>query len=435
MAKHLSYAERCIIEKAIINDESFASIARRLNRSTSTIIREIKERRGFSERWTGATKNDCTKYPSCLAVNLCPSESIYSCHYRCKLCTDYDCRDYCKNYESKHCSKLDKAPYVCSNCHRENKCKKTHAYYTAHRANSHYEKERSNCRKGLRTSPERLAEIGAILSPLIKKGQSINQIMATHSDEIGLSEKTIYNYIDSGAFTVKNIDLPKKVVYRQRRKKQILTKIDYAYRHGRTYEDFKAFMEQHPDCNVIEMDTVKSSRGSKKTLLTLIFTDCSFMLVFLLPDATQAGIIATFDFLTDELGLDTFRKLFPVILTDNGVEFKCADQLEYTSSNVRRTNLFFCDPQASWQKPHVEKSHTLIRRILPKKTSFSKLTSSDISLITRHINSVPREIFNNKTPFELVSEDKKKLLELLTLTPVPADEVILKPALLNLKSR
>lgn len=259
--------------------------------------------------------------------------------------------------------------------------------------------------------------------------------MAAHSDEIGLSEKTIYNYIDSGAFTIKNIDLPKKVVYRQRRKKQVLTKLDYAYRHGRTYEDFKAFMDQHPNCNVVEMDTVKSARGSKKTLLTFIFTDCSFMLVFLLPDATQTGIIAVFDFLTDALGPDTFCNLFPVILTDNGVEFKCADQLEHTRSGVRRSNVFFCDPQASWQKPHVEKNHTLIRRILPKKTAFSKLTPSDITLITRHINSVPREILHNRTPFELVSDDKKKLLELLALTPVPADEVILKPVLLNLKSR
>ena len=38
-------------------------------------------------------------------------------------------------------------------------------------------------------------EINDILAPLINKGQSINHIFVSHADEIGLSEKTIYNYI------------------------------------------------------------------------------------------------------------------------------------------------------------------------------------------------------------------------------------------------
>ena len=37
-------------------------------------------------------------------------------------------------------------------------------------------------------------ELNDLLAPLLAKGQSINHIFATHADEIGLSEKTIYNY-------------------------------------------------------------------------------------------------------------------------------------------------------------------------------------------------------------------------------------------------
>ena len=158
------------------------------------------------------------------------------------------------------------------------------------------------------------------------------------------------------------------------------------------------------------------------------------MLVFLLPDGTKQSVLNVFDCLSEGLGISAFQKLFPLILTDNGVEFKGPHDLEFTASGVRRTRLFYCDPQASWQKPHVENNHTLIRRIVPKGTSFSFLDDQKVHLITEHINSVPREMFDNRTPFELMtSEEEKKLLEFLKLTPVPHDEVLLKPALLKKK--
>ena len=129
-----------------------------------------------------------------------------------------------------------------------------------------------------------------------------------------------------------------------------------------------------------------------------------------------------------------FRKIFQVILTDNGVEFKGAHKLEFTENGARRTRIFYCDPQASWQKPHVERNHELIRRILPKGTTFKFLTDEDVHKITCHINSVIRELFENRTPFELMQkEEHKKMLEYLALTPIPLDDVCLKPALLKRK--
>lgn len=160
------------------------------------------------------------------------------------------------------------------------------------------------------------------------------------------------------------------------------------------------------------------------------------MIAFLLKDGSKRSVLSVFDFLTENLGLTAFRKLFPVILTDNGVEFKDPMSLEYSASNARRTNIFYCDPQASWQKPHIEKNHVELRKILPKGTSFSKLTGGDVSLLLSHINSESREVLQNKSPFSLFTgENEKKLLNLLHLSPVPADEVTLSPRLLNLRNR
>ena len=156
------------------------------------------------------------------------------------------------------------------------------------------------------------------------------------------------------------------------------------------------------------------------------------MLIFLLNDATRNSIEAVFDWLNNQLGTETFKRVFPVILTDNGVEFKNPHELEFTEGGIRRTHIFYCDPQASWQKAHIEKNHVLIRRILPKGTSFQKLTQEDVTLIACHINSFAREIFDNKTPFDLMTKpEHKKLLDILSLHQIPLDEVCLKPKLLK----
>lgn len=166
----------------------------------------------------------------------------------------------------------------------------------------------------------------------------------------------------------------------------------------------------------------------------MILRDTNFMLIFLLPDGTQKSVLAVFDKLTMLLGIETFRKIFPVILTDNGVEFKGSHHLEFTENSARRTRVFYCDPQASWQKGRVEKNHVLIRQILPKGTSFRLLEDTDIHLITCHVNSVVRELFENQTPFDLMQkEEHQKLLKTLALFPIPADEVCLKPKLLKRK--
>ena len=84
----------------------------------------------------------------------------------------------------------------------------------------------------------------------------------------------------------------------------------------------------------------KGRRGKNKVLLTMIFRNTSFMLIFLMPDGTQKSVLAVFDHLTSLLGLETFRKIFPVILMDNGVEFKDPEALEYSSNGCPRTRLF-----------------------------------------------------------------------------------------------
>ena len=133
------------------------------------------------------------------------------------------------------------------------------------------------------------------------------------------------------------------------------------FRQGRTYTDFEYAMKaKYTEDKVVEMDTVKG---------------VNVRLLFLMPDGKAESVKRVFDYLEAGLGIEVFRRLFPVILTDNGSEFKKVDELELTSDEdgflVYRTSLFYCDPMASWQKGCIEKNHEFIRYAIPKKKSLN----------------------------------------------------------------
>ena len=62
---------------------------------------------------------------------------------------------------------------------------------------------------------------------------------------------------------------------------------------------------------------------------------------------------------------------------DNGSEFKHTRDLETTEDGKKRTKVFYCDPQASWQKPQIEKNHEFIRYVLPKGKTLNPYTQED----------------------------------------------------------
>jgi IS30 family transposase len=236
--------------------------------------------------------------------------------------------------------------------------------------------------------------------PLVKQGQSIHQIYVNNLNELMCSEKTIYNYIDAGILDVKNIDLPRKVRYRPRYKKPEF-KVDKGCRINRNYLDFKNFIEEHPDTSIVQMDSVMGNMGGK-VLLTIHFVDTSFMLAFLREHNTSKSVIDVFSDLTDVLGIETMRKLFPVILTDNGSEFSNPKAIEH-SGDIRMTNVFYCDPSAPYQKGAIEVNHELIRRVIPKGKSFNDLTQADVNRMMNHINSYKTKKLNDRCPYEAFS--------------------------------
>lgn len=427
--KHLTLSDRCFIEQALLQGLNFRQMAITLEKDPSTISKEIRLHRN-TPRKNSSGKNDCIYAPKCDIYHICGNDT---CMKSCWFCNNKNCHDYCWNYKPFKCKCIDKPPFVCNGCPLTLSCKHPHFFYSARLADSQYRKTLVSSRAGINCSPEELQNLDNLVSPLILKGQPLGHIYATHADEIPCSRRTLYTYMDNRLLGARNIDLPRRVRFKRRYKKhrrEGYQDVNQSYRNRRSYKDFERFVDAHPDAEVIEMDTVKGTRNGGKVFLTMLFRSSSFMLIFLLPQSKQKYIQDVFDLLTEKLGIRLFQKTFPVILTDNGPEFKNPSSLENTSSGRRRTYIFYCDPYVSNQKGRIEKNHEFIRYILPKGKSFSHLTDDNVRLLTNHINSIARDNLNGSTPFDLASLlIDKKVLASLGLEKVSPDEVLLKPAL------
>ena len=212
----------------------------------------------------------------------------------------------------------------------------------------------------------------------------------------------MYRYLDNNCFSVCAIDLPRKVRIKKRKEKKAETK-DTNARNGRTYEDFQKWTALHPDASIVEMDTVEGIKGGK-VLLTIHFVNTSFMLAFIREHNDSQSVIDIFNNIQSILGIEKFKELFIVILTDNGSEFSNPTEIEFDmETGEQRTKIFYCHPSSPFEKGSCEVNHELLRRTLPKGTSFDDLNQDDINIIMSHINSYKRKKLNNVSPITMFS--------------------------------
>lgn len=85
---------------------------------------------------------------------------------------------------------------------------------------------------------------------------------------------------------------------------------------------------------------------------------------------------------------------------DNGSEF-CAHERLSQTTGVR---VYFAHPYCSSERGSIENANGLVRCFLPKKTSFSKLTQTELNRIQDLLNHRPRKCLGYLTPAEVHSK-------------------------------
>ena len=417
--KHLTLEERRIIEIGIGNGSTHTSIANTLGKNKSTIGREIKEHRSLKQQCQFAV--ECASYSKCRPGYFCKGKS-------------------CKDFVQFKCSRRDRSPGACNGCEKYSNCRYTKYWYSAITAQKEYEHTLIVSRSGADLTSVEAKRIADICRPLLKQGLSPYQIIQAHP-EIGISERTLYTYIETGVlehFDIGPLDLRRQVSRRLPKKKQdeYKKRNDFRYLQGRKYADYLELLEKNPDISVVQMDTVYNLE-SGPFIQTFKFLRYGFLFAVLHTSKTGESMVKGVDLLYRILGQVLFRREVGVILTDRGSEFTLADRFERDSAGNIRTRIFYCDPMASSQKGSIENIHIELRYILPKETDLRALGLSSqqkLNLAVSHVDSAPKLSLNGKSPFDMMqflAPDLYQKFINFGMSHIEKDAVVLKPHLLK----
>lgn len=426
--KHLSFEERKTIAERLNEGASFKSISRELSRDCTTISKEVRKHKTLLRSGAiGKPYNNCKHRLTCHETWVCNECTSRKHGHRCCFC--HKCNSLCPMYEPFSCPKLLKPPYVCNNCPDNHyRCTLEKHFYIAKEAQKDYEHILHEARTGINLTEDEVKRLNNLFSPLIKKQQSIHHICVNHRDSIMVSESTIYRLVDYNLFEARNIDMPRKVRFTPRKNRKIY-KVDKACRIGRTLEDYKCFIEEHPNLPVTQIDSVEGRKGGK-VLLTIHFVHAECMLAFLRDANDSKSVIEHINRLYQTLGSKTFCSIMPILLGDNGSEFSNPTAIEFDQNGNQRTHVFYCDPSAPAQKGSCERNHEFIRMFIPKGQSLDDFTQDMIDLMMNHINSYGRPSLGNKCPYEMMSfMYGDKVLEALGLKRITPDNVTLNASI------
>ena len=417
---HLTLEERRIILTGISNGSTKSAIAATIGKDKSTVGKEIKLHRVLSHKCS--LPLECSAYRKCVFGRNCSTD--------------------CPEFSPFRCSRRDRSPGACNGCSSWSSCRFNKFTYSPEQAHHDYLSALVDSRLGVNLTSSQARDMASIIKPLLRQGQSPFQIVTDHP-ELGISEKTLYNYIENDVFHdvagITVLDLRRQVSRRLPKKKSVEFKkrADRRYIQGRTYKDYRAYLSEHPDVSVTQMDTVYNNETSGPFIQTFKFLNTGLLFAIYQESRSALSMKNGVDLLESVLGTPLFRRYVHILLTDRGAEFSAADAMETAADGTRRTRVFYCDPMQSGQKGSLENKHIELRYILPKGSDLRALGltgQASLNLALSHVNSVPVEKLGGKSPLELTAflfPDLYEKLSAFGIRQIGKDQVILKPYLLK----
>ncbi len=417
--KNLNLDERLTIEKGIFNNISKRAIANSIGKSESTIGKEIALHRFLS--YNSSLKLECENYKHCKFKR--------------------NCNLNCPDYVQFKCSRRDRSPGACNGCNNYRSCRFSKYRYDAVKANTDYKNLLVSSRQGFDLTEEEAKKISDIVCPLLLKGQSPYAIITNHP-ELGISEKTLYTYIEADLFKSANVSVMqlRRYVSRKVPKKkaqEYKKRADRSYLKGRTYSDYLAFIKENPNAPVIEMDTVYNDISNGPFIQTFKFIDYGFLFAIYSTTKTQEDMVKGFETLYNLLGDQLFKKYIILTKTDRGPEFECAEKFEFAPDGTKRCLVYYCDPMASHQKGSLENNHEELRYFFPKEKDLYKLgltSQENLNIVLSHINSYSKEKLKGKSAFEYLKFFAPDLYQKFVdfgFKEIPHDDVTLNNSVLK----
>lgn len=356
----------------------------------------------------------------------CDSSSLYREIIRNRISWGSRALYFNKSKSSLDCHRLKQFPYTCNRCHLHHRCTKKIYTYDALHADLHSKEIRVQTRSKPKLSSNQMKELDQKVSYRLKRGQSIQHIVATDSS-LEVSSSTLRRYVNKGYLQARNIDLAMTVQRKVKSsyQRQPRNQIDIKLLVNRTFQDYQDYISTQPRVT-LQLDFMIGKSRDKVALLTL-YEPQSKLQWGVLINRNALNVNQVIKELITKLEQHHHYRFFDCILCDNGQEFRQLPQLEVSPEGELLTKIFYCDPYASYQKGGCERNHALIRRMIKKGESMSLYSQQTIDNIFSNLNSHKRQSLGNHSPFEMF----KKIFgfcitEILSLQIIKPKDIILK---------
>lgn len=160
-----------------------------------------------------------------------------------------------------------------------------------------------------------------------------------------------------------------------------------------------SYIHKNPNCNVWQLDFLGTIKSDSKNILSFILPNVHFTLLDIINNPNSKMVVELFDDLEDKIGIESFKDLIPVILTDRGPCFNDIEGICFSKvTGEERCKLFFCDPYVSNQKPNVENINKQLRLYFPKGKTLDTYNKTDIKNINQTLLNRPLRSLDSFTP-------------------------------------
>ena len=215
-----------------------------------------------------------------------------------------------------------------------------------------------------------------------------------HPTKPCVSVQQVYNWINEGKINIS----PTKMCYKRRkRKKRSNGMMNHVYWNIEHHTELPIALrpnsiETRDEIGHLEIDSIIGKRNEYDSIISIV-DRCSRMVWLIKAEYNLHHYIKNliYRFIVDNK--------IPVksITTDNGLEFQSLSG----AAKKLGVKLYKCDPYCSFQRGSNEHMNGIVRRFIPKGTSMRNYEQQYLDDICFKINSMPRKIFDFKTPFEI----------------------------------
>lgn len=302
-----------------------------------------------------------------------------------------------------NCKRVNRWPFVCSGCkNRYRNCSFTNYKYDAKSAQRKADINLINSRKGIDIDKEKFIQLDEIIKNGVDNKKSIYQIKIENNDVIDKSVTTLYRYINKGYLTTTRMDLPYAVTYKKRKHNK---KYEYSNnnidRSGHTYLDYLSYTHKNPGIYTWQLDFLGAIKTDNNTILSFVLPNLQFTIIKLIKNPNSEKVVNFFDDIENKIGIEAFKELIPIILTDRNPCFADIQGICFSKiTGEERCKLFFCDPYVSNQKPNVENINKQLRLFFPKGKTIDKYSAKDINNVNETLLNKPLRSLDANTPKE-----------------------------------